>query len=309
MAKDRFLPKGGQKLAEVAIVTDSSACLPEELISKYGIEIVPMEFIYESKVYRDGIDITPADFYELIRRAERLPTTSAPSPGTYFELFKKVAERTKNILVVTPSAKLSHTFESAKVGAAMGQGKLNDIAIEVLDSGTAAGSQGFVALAAARTAALGESLAQVFASARSLMPKVSLIAFIDTLHYLAKGGRVPQVAAWASSLLNIKPIFELLPSSRGVSSLERVRTRPRAIKRLVELLKERTGRKPAHCIVMHTNVLDEAEGLKERMASELDCAEMYIEDFTPVMGVHTGPGLLGVAFYAENENNAEWCRI
>ena len=133
------------------------------------------------------------------------------------------------------------------------------------------------------------------------MPRVRLIAFIDTLHYLAKGGRVPQVAAWASSLLSIKPIFELLALSKGVSSLERVRTRPKAIERLLELLKERTDRKPVHCIVMHTNVLDEAEKLKERMIAESNCLEIYVEDFTPVMGVHTGPGLLGVAFYAEEE--------
>ncbi len=284
----------------VAIITDSSACLPKELVEKYEIEIVPLDLIHEGKVYKDGIDITSAEFYKLLSQAKELPTTSAPSPGDYFEVFKKVAEKAENILVVTPSAKFTHAFDSAKKAVEMAKDKLRDVAVEVLDSGTAAGAQGFVVLAAAKAAAFSESLVRVIEAARNLMPKVYLVAIIDTLHYLAKGGRVPQIAAWASSLLKIKPLFELLPLSKGVTSVDRVRTRPKAIERLAEFLRERVDRKPVHAVVMHTNALDEAEKLKERIISEFNCVEVYVEDFTPVMGVHTGPGLLGVAFYTED---------
>ena len=290
-------------MSEVGIITDSAACVPEELIGKYGIEIAPMILINEGKAYRDRIDIASAEFYQSLSRDEILWTTSAPSPGSYLELFRKAADKFSQILVITMTPNLSHAYESARAGVDISREELSSLTIEVLDSGTAAGAQGLVVLAAARAANRGETLSRVIASTRSLMSKVGLIAFLDTLSYLAKGGRVPQVAAWASSLLNIKPIIEVLPLSRGVRSLQRVRTRPGAIRRLEEIVKERVGRKPVHCIVMHSNFIDEAEELKERMASELDCAEVYVTDFTPVMGVHTGPGLLGVAFYTDNEND------
>jgi len=286
-------------MGKVAVVTDSTACLPGMLVKKYEIEIVPMEFALDGKVYRDGVDITPLEFYKFLSRVKELPTTSAPSPATYFEVIKKVAEKTKSVLVVTVSTKFSHAFDSAKAAIMMTKEKLSGIDVEVLDCGTAAGAQGLVVLAAAKAAAFGESLARVVEVARVLMPKVHLVAFIDTLRYLAKGGRVPEVAAWASSLLKIKPVFELLPLWKGVSVC-RVRTRSQAIERLVDLLREKADRKPVHVIVMHTNVLDEAEKLKERIALEFNCVEIYVVDFTPVMGVHTGPGLLGIAFYTDD---------
>lgn len=286
-------------MADVAIVTDSTVCLPPELVAKYGIEIVPMEFIHEGKVFRDGVDMSPSDFYKLLDKSNKLPTTSAPSPGTYFEVLKKVTKRAKAILIIAPSAKFSHAFDSAKTAAEMGKEKLHT-AIEVLDSGTAAGAQGFVVLAAAKAAALGENLARVLEAARKLMPLVRVVAFIDTLRFLAKGGRVPYVAAWASQLLKIKPVFELLPMSGGATPLDKVRTRARAIERLTEILRERTDRKPMHAIVLHSNALEEANKLKEYIASKFNCVEIYVRDFTPVMGVHTGPGLLGVAFYFDD---------
>jgi len=286
-------------MGKVAVVTDSTACLPELLVKKYEIEIVPMEFSLDGKVYRDGVDITPLEFYKFLSWVKELPTTSAPSPATYFDILNKLAEKTKSILVVTVSAKFSHAFDSAKAAVKIAKEKLIGIEVEVLDCGTAAGAQGLVVLAAAKAAAFGDSLAQVMEVARALMPKVQLVAFIDTLRYLAKGGRVPEVAAWAGSILKIKPVFELLPLWKGVSAC-RVRTRPQAIERLVDLLREKANRKPVHVIVMHTNVLDEAERLKERIASEFNCVEIYVVDFTPVMGVHTGPGLLGIAFYTDD---------
>jgi len=259
-----------------------------------------MEFVYEGKVYRDQIDITPTQFYELLSKAKELPTTSAPSPGSYFEVFRRVAERAKAILVVTPSATLTHAFDSAKAAVQMSKEKMPDVTIEVLDCGTAAGAQGLVVIASAKAGTMeNRSPGQVAEVARNLMPRVHLIAFIDTLHYLAKSGRVPQLIYWANSLLKIKPVFELRPLGKGAVPLNKIRTRPKAIEQLIELLKERVETEPLYCIVMHTNVLDEAEKLKERMITEFNCVEAYVVDFTPVMGVHTGPGLLGIAFYAE----------
>lgn len=281
----------------IAIVTDSAACLPTTLAESHDIEVVPMEFIHEGKVYRDGIDITPAQLYDLLPHAKKLPTTSAPSPNSYLSVFQGLANRKPTILVVTPSSKFTHAFVSARAAAQMAGQQLPRVSVEVLDSGTAAGAQGLVVLAAARAAMNGGGLQQTVSVARKLMPRVRLIACIDTLHYLAKGGRVPQVVSWANSILKIRPIFELLPQSKGATLIDRVRIRPRAMERLVEIMTEQADQKPVHAVVMHTNELTGANELRDEIESRLNCAETHVTDFTPVMGVHTGPGLVGVAFY------------
>jgi len=287
---------------KVAIVTDTSACLPQELAQRYQIEIVPMEFLYEGKVYRDGIDMTSARFYELLSQAKKLPTTSAPSPDTYVKVFRKISQRSSNILVIAPSARFTHAFDSARAAAAVAREDMPNVVVEVLDCGTAAGAQGLIVLAAARAAAEGGSLSQTVEATRSLMPQVHLVALLDTLHYLAKSGRVPHAVAWANFFLRIKPIFELQPLGRGAIPVGRVRTRSKAIEQLMMFLKERADRKSVHAVVMHTNVLDEAERLKERVTSEFKCQEIYVTDFTPVMGLHAGPGLLGIAFHSEESD-------
>ncbi len=287
-------------MTNVSIITDSTLCLPQDVISKYDIEIVPMEFIYKGKVYQDGIDINPPEFYQLLSKADKIPTTSAPSPGTYFEVIQKVFNRANEILIITLSAKFSHAFDAARTAADMAREKLHKINIDVLDCGTAAGAQGFVVLEAAKSAFQGKSMDDVLATAREIMPKVHVIAFIDTLLYLAKGGRIPYIAAWAGKLLNIKPLFELVPLSGGALPIGRVRTRARAINQLLEILRLRTGNKPAHIVVMHTDALADAEKLKKSIISRFHCAEIFLRDFTPVMGVHTGPGLLGIAYYFDD---------
>ncbi len=281
----------------VAVVTDSAACLPPELAESHDIEVVPMEFIHEGKVYRDGIDITPAQFYDLLPHVKKLPTTSSPSPNSYLTALQSLVSARPNILVVTPSSKFTHAFVSARAAAQMAKQQLPQATVDVLDSGTAAGAQGLVVLTAARAANGGSSLNETVGAARNLMPRVRLIAYIDTLRYLAKGGQVPHAVSWASSILKIKPIFELLPQAKGATLLDRVRVRHKATERLVEIIREGANHKPVHAIVMHTNELNGAEELRQRIASQLNWSELHVADFTPVMGVHTGPGLLGVAYY------------
>ncbi|MEW6033551.1 MAG: DegV family protein, partial [Chloroflexota bacterium] len=237
-------------------------------------------------------------FYELLPRQEKLPTTSPSSPGRYMEAIRRTALRCSNVLCITVNRGFSGMFDSARAAAELAKPLFPGVTIEVLDSGTAAGAQGLVVLAAARAAAVGRSLAQVMEAARSMVPRVHLVAVIDTLHYLAKGGRVPQVAAWATSLLQIKPVIRLLPSGGGASLVARVRTKPRAVRSMMSMVKRMAGKEPLHAIVHHSNAPDEAEDIRRRLASEFNCAELYVKDFTPAMGVHTGPGLLAVAFYA-----------
>ncbi len=301
MAADFVLQpeKKRNSMVNVAIVTDSVACIPKELAEKYDIEVVPIQVIFGDKVYRDGIDITPSQFYALLRQAEKLPTTAASLPGPVFEAFCKVSQRASSILCITLSAKFSGMFNSAKLAREMAREALPNVVIELLDSQTAAAAEGLVVLAAAQAAALGEGLTEVVETAKNVMPRVNLFATLDTLYYLVKGGRVPKAAAWASSLLKIKPILTIKDGE--AHPVTNPRTTPGAMKRILKLMEQKIVRGvPLHIVVMHADALDRAIEIKNEISSHFDCAELFITEFTPVMGAHTGPGVVAVAFYSED---------
>ena len=286
-------------MKKVAIVTDTTACIPQEQVKRYDIEVVPVQLIFEDKAYRDGIDISPTEFYTLLRQASRLPTTSASSPDPYLEAYRKASQRAESILCISLSAKLSAIFNSAQLAMEMAKTALPNVAIEVIDCGTAAAAQGLVVLAAAKAAASGKNLNEAMETAKSTMSRVNLFATLDTLHYLVKGGRVPQAAALVNLLLKIKPIFTLNHGEAHTVALPR--TIPSAIKRMLKMMERKVVKgQPLHVAVMHADALDKAVALRNRISSQFDCAELFITEFTPVMGVHTGPGLLGIAFYSED---------
>ncbi|MDD5339101.1 MAG: DegV family protein [Dehalococcoidales bacterium] len=285
-------------MRQVAIVTDTTACVPPEQVSQYDIEVVPVPLIINQKTYRDGIDITPTEFYEMLRKAKRLPTTSASSPTPYFEAFRNASRRAPNILCLTEPSRFSAMYSSARAAVETAKEKLKNVAIEVMECTTAAAGQGLVALAAARAAAKGKSLAEVKQVVNNIMPRISLFAAIDNLRYLARSGRVPQVAAIVDTILSLKPVFTLNHANPGLAGL------PRSIKgaigRIIVLIKKNTHQgKRLHAAVMHADALEDAKILKEQITSSFNCSEIFITEFTPVMGVHTGPGLVGVAFYEE----------
>jgi DegV family protein with EDD domain len=190
-------------------------------------------------------------------------------------------------------------FNSALVAKQMVKTALPDVVIEVIDCTTAAAGQGLVALAAARAAASGKDLDEVIKIASNVMERVNLFATLDTLHYLVKSGRVPQAAALVNSLLQIKPVFTLNHADARTVALPRTITS--AMKRMLKLMEQKVVKgQPLHVAVMHADALDKAIALRDRIASQFNCTELFITEFTPVMGVHTGPGLLGVAFYGES---------
>ncbi len=281
---------------KVVIVTDTTACIPREQVEKYGIELVPVEIIFGDKVYRDGIDITPDQFYALLRQAEKLPTTSGSLPDPFLDAYREASKRAASILCITLPARLSGMCNSAQLAKEMAKEALPNVVIEVLDCGTAAAAQGLVVLAAARDAASGGSLTKVIETARNVMQQVNLFATLDTLYYLVKGGRVPKAAALVGSLLKIKPIFTV--SDGMAHPVTNPRTTAGAIKRILKIMEQKIVRgQPLHVAVMHADALDRAIILRNQISSQFDCAELFITEFTPVMGAHTGPGLIGIAFY------------
>ncbi len=190
-------------------------------------------------------------------------------------------------------------FNAAQQAREIAREALQGTEVQVLDSRTAAGAQGFMVLAAAQAAACGEkSLAEVMRTAQELETRVNVIATFDTLRYLARGGRIGKATSWAASILNIKPLIHVLDGE--VAPLERPRSRARALGRLVEIMQQRVGERPVHVNLHHAAAPEEAEFLKGEIQSKFNCVELYVTDFTPVMGVHTGPGTIALAFYCED---------
>jgi DegV family protein with EDD domain len=284
-------------MQKVAIVTDSIANLTKELVEQYRIGIVPIMLLVQGKVYRDMVDMTPSQAYEMFTQDPESFNTSPSSPGHYLEAYREASKRAKNILCITLSSKLSTGYEMARVAKKQAETELPGTSIDVLDSQNVTAAEGFIALAAARAAAEGKSLNEVIRVAEEVRGKVTFIVFLDTMRHVYRTGRIPKVASKIGSLFNIRPI---LTSSSGLVRLKGVvRNREHGINRILQVMREKVGQSLVHVAVMHAYVPDEAEKLKERIASEFNCAELFITEFTPVMGYATGTGTLGFAFYKE----------
>ena len=281
----------------VAVVTDSAAALPRDMAASLGISIASMEVTIGGETYVDGPDGSLNDFYDRLRTAEKLPTTSAPKPAAWLDVYRKASKQGQFVFCVTLSATLSASYDAARVASELAAQDQPAIAVRLFDSKTAAGSQALIALEAARRARAGEGLDAISAAAQTVAGTVRLVAFLDTLEYVWRGGRVPRVAVWASQLLNIKPVMEY--SSGRVGVVARPRSRKAALARLMaEARKDLAGRK-AHVNVMHAGAETVAGALLENIRAEFDCAELFLTQFHPFMGAHTGPGLAGISYWAE----------
>lgn len=286
---------GSLDLPDVAIVTDSTACIPPELVARHDIEVVPLHIIFGGRTFVDSLADT-REFYDVLRRSRDRPTTAAPSPGMFVDAIRRAAAGARPVLVLTVSAQFSAMYDSARQAIDLARAEAPGSDIRLMDSRNAAMAQGFVALAAARTAETGASIDEVIASAEAMADRVTLIAMLDTLAYVARGGRVPRVAAWAAGMLQVKPIVRFRASD--IKLVGRTRTRARALDRMVELIAaEARGR--AHLAVHHAAAPDDAAYVLARLRERLDIAEAYVTEFTQVMAVHTGPGLTGVAFWCD----------
>jgi len=285
-------------MQKVTVVTDSLACLTRELVERYGIKVVPLNIHFNGKIYKDWVDITPDQAYELFLKAPESWGSSAPSPGDYLKVFREVGSRIKNILCVTASSKLSTTHDVAKLAREQAEAELPQTSIEVVDSQMVTAAEGLVALAAAQAARAGKSLAEVVKVAEEIRDKVTFVAFLDTIRYVYRSGRIPKIAAQAGSMLNIRPLLTI--SSGVVRFKGAVRSRERGIERMLKIAKDRVGQRPVHMAVMHAYALEEAERLKERVASAFNCVELWLTEFSPLMGYATGTGTLGLAFYPED---------
>jgi len=282
-------------MSGVAVVTDSAAGLPQELAKEYGIHVVPLIVLFGREMYRDGVDMTSQEFYRRFRESKELPTTSTPSLGDFVSLYTELSQEAEGIVSVHVSRPLSGVFEIAE-GAA--REVRSQAPIEVIDTRTATMAQGFIALEAARVSRVGQSLAQVVQRVEEMIGRVKFFAILDTLRYLQRGGRIGRAEALMGSVLQVKPILSI-DRDGMVIGLGRPRTKRRALERILELTEEQVGSRPVHMAVMHADAPAEAERLKGQVEARFNCVELHLTEFTPVMTTHSGPGLVGVSFWAE----------
>lgn len=286
-------------MSKVVIVTDSTCCLPAELIEKYDIRVVPMIINYHNKSYRDGVDITAGEVYKIMRRREDLPTTSTTPPGEFLNLFREISKQSHQILCITVTGLQSRVFESAVMAKNLIREEISGINLEVFDSRAVSGALGFIVLEAARKASGGGSINEVLLVARDIQSRVNFLAMVDTLYFLARTGRVARAAAWATSLLDIKPLLEHAPAIGETTPFARPRTTEKAVEEMLKTMKKRMGNSRVHVMVHHADELEQCLKLREKIESMFDCVEIYISEFTPIMGVHSGPGVLAISFYAD----------
>jgi DegV family protein with EDD domain len=284
-------------MQQVAVITDTLACLTTGLVREYGIGIVPLNIQYRGKVYRDWIDINPTQAYELFQKDPESWGSSAPSPAEFLNAFREAAQHFKSILAITGSARLTTTNNSARLAAEQAMKHLSDTRIEVMDSMTATASEGLIALSAARAARSGKDLGEVMRTAEKVRDHIFMLAVLDTIRYVYRSGRVPKFAARAGSILNIRP---MLTTSGGLVRMRGlVRNKEQGIARLLKIITETAGRDPVHVAVMHAYALKEAERLKDKVAAAVNCVELWLTEFSPLMGYACGTGTLGLAFYKE----------
>ena len=278
----------------VKIVTDSVADVPSQVVEELGITVIPLNVRFGEKVYRDGIDLTAEQFYDKLGHSKVLPVTSVPSPATFAEAYNKLAEETDEILAIIVSAKLSGTYEVALQSIGLMKRKCR---VEVVDSQWATMAEGFIVMKATEAANAGASLDEVIDVTRNTIPRVDFRAAFDTLEYLRRGGRIGRAQALLGSMLRINPIITLKDGL--VEPAGRTRSRTKAIDHLYNFATSYS------CIeemaVEDTDCPAEAEALVERLSPIFPRERIYRSKMTPVIGTHTGPGLLLVAVLGDKE--------
>ena len=281
-------------MSQVKIVTDSTADLPKELAAKYGITIVPLKVIFnDDEPLRDGVDIDTEQFYR--RQVERMEysRTSQPTPAEFCSLYRELSTSCSSIISIHLSSALSGTCQSAMMAKDM----LPDLDIEVMDSRMASMGLGLIALEAARAAAEGKTKAEIISAVKQMISGAELFFIVDSLDFLARGGRIGKAQAFLGTLLNIKPILFL--KEGVVHPLEKARGRTKAVDRLVQIVGEKTGNGRFKCALVHGMDPKGVEQLHQKIMPFVDCNEIVISTLGAVIGTHTGLGALGIAIIPE----------
>jgi DegV family protein with EDD domain len=282
----RIMPK-------IAFVTDSTAYLPVDLVKKFNITIVPQILIWGDQTYMDGIDIKPQEFYARLKTTKVMPTTSQVSVLSMQNTFQHLINEGNDVIGIFLSAKLSGTMQSANQGReALGASARK---VTIIDSYTTAMAMGFQVLIAVRAANDGASLTECLTLVNRSRDHCGVYFAVDTLEFLHRGGRIGGAQRFIGSALNLKPILML--KDGYVAAEDRVRTKSKALDRLIELVTEKLkGKSSIRIATLHANAEKEARDLLSRASSKFNAVESILSSVSPVVGTHAGPGTVGLAF-------------
>lgn len=277
----------------VAVVTDSTAYLPQTCIDQYHIHVTPLSVIWGGEIYRDGVDIQPAQFYERLPRAKVMPTTSQSTPAAMLETFQSLLDRGYDVLGVFISSKISGTIQSAIQARAMLNGNAQRIAI--VDSLSTTMAMGWPVLTAARAAQAGENLAECQKIAEQACKNSGVLFVVETLEFLRRGGRIGGAQAFLGTVLNIKPVLEMRDGR--IEAVEKIRTKQKAIRHVVDLVTDRlSSRTPVRLAVTHANAEADASLMLNTAQSAMDPVETMLCPLSPVIGTHAGPGTVALNY-------------
>ncbi len=283
-------------MSKIRIVTDSTADLSPQIVERYQIEVIPLDVFVNGKAYKDKIDITNDQFYEILRSAKELPTTSQPSPAVFAEAYRKLAaEGAEHIISIHLSCDLSGTYQSSVLAAGLVQ---DQVQVHNFDSRSATMGLGLVVLSAARMVEEGKEIGEILSAVEVIIKKLDLYFLLDSLDNLHKGGRIGKASHLFGSLLNIKPVLNL--SNGVISAYENVRGNKdnKALERLIEILAEKIDpSKKLYCTMGYCDNREVADYIVERLKDRVDCDEFVYLQIGSVVGTHIGMGAVGMAFY------------
>lgn len=281
-------------MGRVVIVTDSTAGFTAEEVQSLGIVVIPLNVHWGDETYKDGETLDALTFYRWLQERKDFPKTSQPSVGEFLEFFTAVAERyqTDTILGIFISSELSGTRSSA----VLAQQELPDLHIEIVDSRLAAGATALLVMVAARMAQAGAALDEILDQIHATQANLNVLFAVDTLEYLHRGGRIGGAARFLGTALSLKPLLEIRDGR--VESLEKVRLRRKSLERMIEVAESRLqGKTPAELIIMHTGIDADVDFFTALVQDRLKPAVCTHSLITPVVGAHTGPRTIGIAFY------------
>jgi len=276
---------------KIALLTDSACDLPSKLIKKYNIRILPLKIIYPGEEYSDRVDIEPADVYK--RMPEEIPTTSMPSLHEIKNIIEKIrSDGFTHLLAVHISSGLSGTYDAVKLITR----DIDNMVINVIDSKTLSMGTGWMVLEAARNITSGISFNKIIENINNIKPKMRLYYVIKTLEYLRRGGRIGLVASMLGQFLHLKPIISVNEEGKYFTFCK-TKGRLKSIEKLLQLVEQADKEKQINLALMHGGAQKNFEAIKERISKLPNIKEFISSDISPALGVHTGPGLLGICFY------------
>lgn len=279
-------------MAKITLVTDSTAYLSNEFVVKHGIKVVPLKLNWDKDTFRDNVDITAQAFYERLEKSNTIPTTSQPSSGDFLTAFKESAKDGGALVAVLISSGISGTVDSAM----MAKKEFTQVPLEIVDSKVTAAGLALMLKAMTEEVEKGGSVDDIIKIGKGVFDSMGVYFVVDTLKYLHKGGRIGGASAFLGSALDLKPILYLSPEGK-IEALEKVRTKKKAVSRLIDLAVDKAGGKKAYVGIMQANALDNAKAIKAELEKRLNLADIEIYELSPVVGTHAGPGTLGIAVH------------